>query len=348
MPAGSLTTEEIEIISALTKIGYARPFATLMTVLFSRQHARPENELLDTVSTYPWLKDERDRNRAYQEMKDGGYLIDLPSSSGLPPIIKAAPGIQDKLSREIPQCREQILALSNIRSNVKILGHMGDPDVYDTLPPFLERAQTSIVMPMIMTTPENARIETLIKQAELGVKIRILLATPKLAGQIRGNTNAPESRNRIYKWKEAAKSSKNLDVRVTRHDGDIKNASSALIDGSILRYDIYDNANNRSTQGTMIEVSAPGATNIVRLFSDDFNDSWRKARPLGIAKSVNWALARWGWGVIALLAIGAALSLVVGKTAALPLLLGAVASYSLDRTSKIRDWLKEKWDKIRD
>jgi len=346
--AGALTAAETRVIDGLAKLGVARETATLGVVLWTRRHLRPEEELLDLVSNYPRLDQEDSRRRALTDARDRGWVLDVPSEHSGPALVQAAPDLGTVLAGHLPDDLQRALELARrTDDSVKVLGHMGTPTVYDTYAERLEQARSDIALPMLMTTDRLNAIDVLKARADAGVIVRVLLATPTLAGEIRGRSVVATAKARLKGWKLQAKGHRNLHLRVTRHRRDIRDATSMLIDGHMLRYDVYDDETERTTDGVMLEVAGDRPTNLTRMVADRFDEAWSRARPLGFWRSVGWAIKRWWW-VLALVAF-ITLSVLLHKkhpTIAV-LILGAVIGYFVDHLDSIMHRLRELWARLR-
>lgn len=333
-------------MDALSQAGVHRETATLAVVMWSRRHLRPEAELLDLIANYPVLDTLDNRNRALRDARERNWVVDVPSKFQGKAIVQAAADLEAKLASIVPGHAGHIRQIRREETSVRVLGHMGELDVFDSFATRLREARSDIAMPAIMTSPHSAA-DVLKAQAEAGVKVRILLATADLAGDIRGSSVVREAKMRLDGWNLHAKGRPNFQVRVTRHRDDLRDASSMLIDGRLLRYDVYDDAVERSTDGTMIEVGRSGATNLSRMFQDRFNDAWSRARPLGVWQSFGWVLRRWWW----LGLVGAGVVIVATMREEHPtatsLILGGVIGYLVNKLDPLLKGAKNWWDRQR-
>lgn len=345
--AGALTPQEIDIVDALSHKGVPRETATLAVVMWARRHIRPEAELLELISNYPSLDHIDLRRRALVDARARAWVIDVPSRFGGSAIIQASPDLVGSLGALIPDRWHQLQQIRRDQTSVRILGHMGEHEVFDSFSTRLGEARSDIALPAIMTTHQLSAVEVLKARAQAGVKVRLLLATADLAGDIRGANMIVTAKNRLKGWKRNAKGQRNFEVRVTRHRDDLRDASSMLIDGRLLRYDIYDDEVERSTDGVMIEVGRSGPTNLSRMFRDRFEDAWLRARPLGFWRSLGWAIRRWWY--LGLVVVGTLVfaRFRVEHPNATALFLGGVVGYLVNKVDPFLKGVKKWWDRQR-
>lgn len=334
-------------MDALTFSGIARETATLAVAMWSRKHIRPENELLDQVANYPSLETIGRRLTALQDARNRSWVIETPSKYGGRPMVQAAPELGMMLASIAPHCQDEILRLPRSHHGVQILGHMGSREVYDSFSTRLSEAQSDIALPMVMTSPQLSAIEVLKSRADSGVRIRVLLATAELAAEIRGGHLASEARERLGLWRLHSKGRRRFQVKVSRHRVDLRDASSALIDGRSLRYDVYDDTSERSIDGVMITIARSEPTNLSRMFQDRFDEAWRRARPLGFWPSAGWAVRRWWWWGLVAVSTAIVAEIHVEHPTATGLLLGAVAGYLVNHIDSLGDRIHKWWNRRR-
>lgn len=344
--AGALTPTEKTLIDGLIAVKLEAGTATLAVVMLTRRFSRPENELLDLVAAYPALNLSHVRSQALTEVKSRDWVVEVPSDYAGPSLIQAAPDLHSALSELIPRLEVDLKSLIRQEPPVRVLGHMGTPEIYDTFIIRLQQAQSDIALPMVMTTHELGAIDTLKERANAGVRVRVLRASADLAEEIRGRSAAAQAKERLKGWRAHAKGQRNLEVRITRHARDIRDASSMLIDGNLLRYDIYDNETERTTDGVMIEVAGSSPSNLARMFEDRFNEAWSRARPLGFWRSVGWLLKRW-WQVVLFFVFIAGLMLLREEhPGAVSLLLGAMLGYLVNHLDTIFGKVRQIWMRL--
>jgi hypothetical protein len=259
--------------------------------------------------------------------------------------LQAAPDLDELLGAVIPDWQAAFTRLRRDDMSVRVLGHMGQPEVFDSYSTRLREAQGDVALPAIMTTPHLSAAEVLKERAQAGVKIRVLLATADLAGEIRGAKMMGTAKERLEGWKIHAKGRRNFQVRVSKHRADLRDASSVLIDGKILRYDVYDDAVERTTDGTMIEVGRP--TNLSRMFQERFDDAWARARPLGLWPTIGWAIRRWWWVGIAAAGVLVIITIRTQHPTATALILGGLVGYIVNKVDPLLKGAKKWWERQR-
>lgn len=111
-------------------------------------------------------------------------------------------------------------------------------------------------------------------------------------------TAARIAREAISGWKENARGISNFKVRVSHHVEDTYIASWMLIDGKVLRIDIYDPIRQRSLEGFMVEVTSLVGQdlNIVVVFREYFWRAWGRAQPVEWRDRIWWWIRKaWQW-----------------------------------------------------
>ena len=338
--SAALTSEELDVVEKLTNSGIARAAATVAVAMVTREHARPEAELIDIVRQYQGLEHREHAVAAISTLKEKGWLVETD-----------AYGIT--LLRQATDLRKQIAdtlgnksierALSKLRSvndsMVTIIGSMTDGYAYTSFLECLRRAHKEVCLPMMATTPKLQAADVIKERATAGVKIRVLLASTDVVCKLRGNSMATASADSIAGWKRHAEHNSNIEVRVTRDPSDMHLASCLIIDDKLLRVDIYAPKSQRSLQGTLIEVTSGEARqlNIVSIFKDAFDDAWSRATPS--SKLVrSWHLFRdnWQWWMFALFAAG---SFATKSSTILSAILGS-ASASFLANAIVGSWPK--------
>jgi hypothetical protein len=190
-----------------------------------------------------------------------------------------------------------------------MLGAMNSESVYGTFLDLLRNAHTEICLPMLVTPPYEITVSILQERARMGIHVRVLLASPNVAKQIRGEVVVDKARKAINDWKNAARGYSKIEIRISHQVEDMCHmATSWTLDRRILRYDFYDPKHQRSLAGYMMEFDSSAGLdlNIVSLFQARFDDAWDQAQPLNLW-GLWWRVKRnWQWGafvVTALLAI---------------------------------------------
>ncbi|WP_367127930.1 hypothetical protein [Saccharothrix sp. HUAS TT1] len=309
--AGSLSAREIALAERLISAGLDQPQAVLAVAMCTRGHARPEREVVDLVRQYPGLSTPGVAEAALAALRRRGWVVEREVKDTMV-LCSASPDLPVQSAEFVgdPAFAEAMRQSRSVNQpEVRILGHMHDPGVYETFGPRIRTATHEILLPMINTTPNLAQVADLQSVARSGVSVRVLLAAPKLAARIRGNVSLAESKGRIEGWVRNSDGYDNFEVRVTNRASDLWAASSMYLDGRLLRFDVFDPVSQRTTQGVMVEVVADGVTNLALIFKAMFDEAWQRSRRPGFTGALT-AITRVIWlPVIAALAFGVALLL---------------------------------------
>ena len=287
-------------LNRLVDNGLSRGAAALAVVMTTREHSRPESELIDIVRQYQWLESPKDAKDAIRHLKGNGWLTEVISyGTTLVQANKLRTKIADTLGDE--SVKDALKQIRNVVDPyVSFLGSMNDEDVYLSYLRLLETAHSEICLPMLATTPNLESVPILKERASKGVKVRILLAAPNIVVQLRGETMRETAKQAILGWTAHAASCQNIEVRVTHALLDTYLSTCMLIDGALLRFDVYDPHEQRSLQGEMIEFRSPEGLdlNIIRMFRFWFDSAWTNATPVGLVLQIGWYLQRfWNWWV---------------------------------------------------
>jgi hypothetical protein len=297
--AGSLSDLELRAVARLAGAGVSRPVATLAVVLCTREHARPEGELVDVIRQYQHLDDAKAAVSAMGEARGRGWL-DTTESYGQT-LAHAARDLKQQLATIVQDpAFEQDLAAARAVANegLRIVGPMSDHEVYGSYLELLREAQAQIRLPMLATTPALSSIPILQDRARHRVGVRILLGHPDVVARYRGDAMRQTAADAIAGWTEHAARLQKMQVRVCHHAEDLVIASCMGIDDRVLRFDVYDPDRQRSLEGVMLEVrSSDGLTpNLHRVFTRAFDEAWQRAQPIGALRTALWQLGRaWPW-----------------------------------------------------
>ncbi len=343
----NLTHEESEAIGALRNAGMSPAEATLAVIMFTRGHARPEEELINIVDLYPGLADRQQTQQAIDALKSKGWLITATSYGQI--ITRAAPDLQQKMAEcipnqilidRLPQPRSQIA--SELPPQIHLIGQMNSENNYGTYLDLLRQANSEICLPMLVTPPYPTTAAILQDRARRGVHVKLLLASPRVAAKIRGETVADRARRAISDWREKARGFPNMEIRMAHLPEDMYFATSWTLDRKLLRLDIYDPFRQRSLAGYMIEFDSRLGPdyNIVTLFQAHFDRAWNRAQPLHpLGNGWWWVKQNWQWvafAITALIALPLGMSVwggIVGSVAATFLFNALVTSWPMIRAA---------------
>jgi hypothetical protein len=307
----SLLREEDALVARLSHNGLSRGAATLAVVLATRQHARPERELLDIVLQYPGLENLAVAEGALHELRTLGWVVNRETENAS--LTSQAPDLRRQIAERLRdgQVAEDLAAL---RANLdpvaaRVVGPMNDEHVYSTYLELLHSAQTEIYLPMLVTSTRLSSVDILRERAQAGVRVKILVGAPHIVASIRGPTMRTTAEERIREWVRNFAGLPAAEVRVSHAIEDMWLASCMAIDRRTVRLDIYDPEVQRSLQGIMLEFANPSGLNLnlVRVFVELFEQAWQRARPVSASGRFLWRWRR-AWKVwIGLIFAGLAL-----------------------------------------
>jgi hypothetical protein len=288
----SLEPEENAVITRLTYSGLSRGAATLAVVMVTRQHARPEKELLDIVLQYPGLENPAIAEGALRELRGLGWVLNRETENAtLTRQVSDLTGrIGDRLNDPLVAERLSALGPNLDPAAARVVGPMNDERVYSSYLELLRSAQSQIFLPMLVTSTRLNSVEILQERAKAGVRVKILVGAPNIVAAVRGETTRAMAEQRIREWRRIFSDLPSAEVRVSYAMEDMWLASSMMIDDRILRLDVYDPERQRSLQGIMLELVDPRGLdlNVVRIFVELFNQAWRRARPMTLPGRLRW------------------------------------------------------------
>lgn len=333
----SLSTQEHELAEKLVCSGMDKTSAILAIVLCTREHARPEDELLDIVRQYPGLEDADRSRRAIADLKKREWLVESISYNIR--LLHQHENLRKMIAVQLNDSSVEA-ALSDLRSSkqliFKVVGSMNDRSTYESFARLLNQAQSHIRLPMLATSPKLSVVQTLKERAAAGVKVRILLAAPKIVAKLRGEPMREAAKESIAGWHSHSKSCSNFKVRVAQRFDHVIMASGMLIDDRVLRIDIYDPEKQRSLEGFMVEFENHEHLdhNLFRLLRNHFDEAWQIARPVGFFGAIVWFLRRqWNWSAGA---VFAALAMFFSGNVSLGIFASIAATFFV--TAMIESW----------
>ena len=290
----SLDPEESSLITRLSASGLSRAAATLAVVMATRQHARPERELLDIVLQYPGLENRISAEAALRDLRALQWVVDRDSES--PSLTSQSPDLRGLIGSRLqaPGAPGQLAALcAKLHPNAaRVLGPMTDGPVYSTYLELLRSAQDEICLPMLVTSSQLASVDILRERASAGVRIKILVGAPSVVAAMRGETMRPRAEQRTKEWVRNLGDLPTVEIRVSHNTEDMALGSCMAIDSRIVRIDVYDPNQQRSLQGIMLEIANPQGLdlNLVRIFLELFRGAWDRARPVTWPGRIIWRI----------------------------------------------------------
>jgi hypothetical protein len=302
-----LTPEELAIVDALRHEGIPAGSAALAVAMVTREHSRPESELRDIIRQYQHLESAAAASDAVGDLRRRKWLTE-EISYGLS-LVRQAPDLKQQLATLLkdPGVDWHLSMLRAVHDPyVRVVGQMNDNVVYTSYLDLLRGARSEICLPMMATTPTLSSVAILKERAEKGVRVKVLLGAPSVVARMRGETMRSTAVDAIAGWRAHAQGRRTFEVRIAHKEADLQLATCMLIDGRVLRFDVYDPWHQRSLQGVMLEATSPaGMTlNLITLFKEQFNEAWRRAQPAGYPWAV-WLVkreARWAAAVLMVVA----------------------------------------------
>jgi hypothetical protein len=297
-----------ELVRRLRSVGMNESVARLAVIMHIYRYERAEEGIIRIVGRHVGLEDHSVAGRAVSELKGMKWLVPL-SFHGWP-YLAAAPDIArmmaEKLNDLSLEGQIQQLRVAPDSDSVRILGGMNKIEVYVTFLEALSSAKNEICLPMLATSPDQYSLPIIQERAKKGVRVRILLGSPELVSQLRGEHQKYRAEEAFKEWKNSAKGIKKIQVRVVHTVDDMLIASGLSVDGRLVRSDVVD-LHRPTLEGIMVKFEPSGSNdtlNMVRLFQLYFDDVWRRAKPRGFFRTLWWRLAKgWQWGLFALFAL---------------------------------------------
>lgn len=345
----ALTDDELDVISRLEATGLSRVEATISVVLVTREHSRPEEELLHILRAYQGLDSDDVTRQAMMALKQAGWIVER-QSYGLT-LVEQVADLREKIASK---CGAKTLARQLVRMRVdkadcfRLVGSMVDENSYTSYLERLRDAHSTICLPMLATTPDLAAIPILKARSQAGVRVRILLAEPDLVVALRGESQRRTSKDSIQGWRTQFRGYPNVEIRLAKSIEDTFLATCLLVDDSILRVDLYDPYRHRSLQGILFEFSSQDGIvwNLTRILQSVFDDAWERATPLKWTSRMlkrlkdSWQLVTaivFTIAAIALFSLSGVLSGIVGSAAG-----SFFVNWAVDWRASIKTFFK-KW-----
>ena len=246
--------------------------------------------MIETLRAYVGLEDYDTVSRAISSLSDVGWLHEYEDYGAR--ILSPHPELREKISNYVddPEISQTLIKLRQLNDpSVKIVGPLSDARPYTSYLNLLSSSEFSINYLGIATAAEgHDQTPILVDRAKSGVVVRVLLAAPKLAAEMRGTSVRALAEERVRDWRRLSRTVKNLHVRVTTRKDDMALAASCSIDKRILRLVVYENFGERSKQGVVIEFSRGPRSklNVVHKFDAEYNNAWKRATPVGFLPGV--------------------------------------------------------------
>ena len=283
---------EQEFIDIFTNANISLSVSYVATLMYFRDWTRPISEMPAIITRYsPQFTDE-EIEKAFKWAIENNliYTTSLGKTTiyrvtdDFPVIMESITGING-LANEMIQ-KKKIRDLTNKkRTKVALtpLGGVSDEGNYQSLLTRLMSAQHSIKAPMFSTHVYEETARVFEEQAKKGVKIQILVSTPKLISKYRGMTTTESP---YIQWKRRFKKVKNIEVREFSDESPIELCASYLVDDSLLRMVVFDYLTMPPLDGYLLELSNQSEQNIniIKWYKSKFDSAWENAKYTRIPK----------------------------------------------------------------
>ena len=287
------SSEQYDIINIIQKQGYYEGIKTRLLLLMStNNYARTISDLAGILCEYPGLSNQNELIRCIELCIKEGFLktrdslgisICYQDKECLEKFLAVLP---DEICTKILHYRQTYLN----SSCVTVLGLLsGGKELGFINSSFLQRlqeARSEILLPMLNTSPNENVIKILRERAEAGVQVKILLADyKKVVRKIRGGKDST-----LEQWANSLEGVDNIEIRVYNKIADSNIYSSVVIDRVFCRICVFDNVKEKSSNGTLIELTKNGYDlNLTNIIADRFNEIWLRSRPVTTSK-IAWFL----------------------------------------------------------
>ncbi len=273
-----------EIISEIQKEGfYEGPKTRLLVLMSTNNYIRTVDDLAGILCEYPGMPNQKELTVCINSCIQEGLLKKCvilgisfcqQDAKCLQQFLNILP---EKIQIRIRNCR----ASYQESECVRVLGLLSGGSMGGYInASFLQRlqdARTEILLPMLNTSPNKNVIDILKERAKAGINIKILLPDYKsVVTKIRRGKE-----DVTYGWIESLNNIPNIEIRIYNHVEDAAIYSSVIIDRSICRICVFDYIREKSSNGTLIEISKNGYDlNLVNIIIDYFNGIWMHSRPV--------------------------------------------------------------------
>jgi hypothetical protein len=284
--------EESDVISALVAKGMPPANATVATIMATRTAGRARPQLVDFVLTgYSGLEDRDVTMSAVQQLLASGWLTEDEGNGD--PRCHASLNIFSLMEEYVgdPELIGRVAALRAAQSpQVDLIGPIYDDTVSLRFAAAIAGARSVIRLPLLAPNLEE--------RARRGVRLQILLASPDVVADLRGESQRSRAEDSIAGWSSRTREWPHTDVRIMRDIADAVLAASSSFDEGRAFLVVYDIRRQRSQQSTVLDVSQPGCVpNLVEVYNRSFADAWRRARPVRGSRLIVWWLDRMTWQI---------------------------------------------------
>lgn len=284
----SYSQTQNEIISKIQQVGlYKNDRTCLLVIMSTNNYVRTDDDLANILSEYPGFTSKDYIIKEIHKCVKEGYLKKKIIDNS---IKKQTYYYQDnqcymKFLNELPYDIQELIYLCRLSYKnsecVTVLGLLsgGSKDGYinSTFHNCLKNAQSEILLPMLNTAPNDTVISILKERAQSGVKVKILLPDfNRVVKKIR-NVKVDATRG----WIEKLHKVDNIDIRIYNRIEDSSIYSSFIIDRRLCRICVFDSEKEKSSHGTLIEISKNGYNlNLIDMMINRFNEIWFHSNPI--------------------------------------------------------------------
>lgn len=272
---------DVEAIRKFSELGVDETDARVLVAMLRYRLARPKDELIRVLQRFPNLEDAERTSQAVDR------LLQLPAlqedKNGFLYLSETA-----EIAAE-PRFRKLIKDLYNVNPVVRVIGPPSNGSSYTGFLDLLSGSLKSVDLWISSASSYQSALDILSDRARSGVKVRVLLADPKLVASTRGISSSSVAHKTNASWRNAENLVPNLAVRRYTSSSGFAYSGSALIDQKILRINVFDHNSQRGMDGTLIEVHSQTITtnNLTELYIDEFDRAWARALPFGF-----WGIAK--------------------------------------------------------
>ena len=293
-----LSRAESNVISALVGKGMTRANATIATVMATRPAGRAREQLVDVVLTgYPGLEDRTVTMAAVEELLDSKWLTEEQSRGTQ--ICHAASNILSLMEAYVGD-QELIHGLATERAarslQVELIGPIYDEAVKNRFATAISGASKIIRLPLLATPSNFEYAAELEDRARQGVRLHILLASPDVVAELRGESQRQRAEDSLRGWTSLTSGWPNTELRIMRNPAEATLAATSSFDDGRALLAVYDLRRQRSVDSAVLDVSQPGyIPNVVDIYNRAFADAWGHSRPVRGPRLVLWWLEKMAW-----------------------------------------------------
>lgn len=168
-----------------------------------------------------------------------------------------------------------------------IMDHSGSSIPLTSWLEMLMEASSSIDL-CIFASAYEVVTPIVMRAAQSGVRVRVLVGDPNLVAQVRGGRERGPASKALATWLSLRKSSGPgatlIAVRSIKRREDLAITGSSLIDKKILRFTIFNPETERGSEGKLLAVVSEqreSSLNLIRIYQTAFDKAWERANRFG-------------------------------------------------------------------